>query len=1036
MITFENWQIKSDGAIIARQHDHLSRRLDIQGDLPEGWTWELLVQVGDCLDVIALSPVEGGVGVTLTGEMLAFDGRYAVQLRGICGEQIRHTNVLYAVLIPESLSGSEQWPEVPSAFTQAEARIRALNAHPPVPGENGFWMLWDLESERYVESQLPLPPVEVGPQGEKGEQGVPGPQGPQGEKGERGDPGPQGPQGEKGERGDPGPQGPQGEKGDSGVVAFNGRNGDVKPETGDYTPDMVGAASLNDQGMVPAEQMPGYTVISGQAAMGQTCPGGHLSLENIQGNTVLSGTPAYDAPVSMESVEGPLKVRVAGKNLVDFSKASRAGTLFGVFYTISDGGSIALTGIADRKGSAVFITPFGSLGSLKGFVLPPGTYHLSGLPADYPDDSIQIYYNLYTPDGTQQTGTGISSYKSGITFSLSAPSMVTVNIRIADGVNMTGVTITPQIEVGSEATSYEEPSNVDVEIPLIGADGQELEPLRMAYAGTVSIPKAAYYDRIIRRDGVWCIERNVKLIDLTEAAWGKSASYVAPYFGGVSIKDGAQSHYPFCTHFAERGANGTNQSAGVWFGVMLVIGNDVLPNGAETTSAEMKEFCKVQSEAGTPVLICYALATPVYEELHQDVQVLLNTLAVPGGVCSVWFEGDVLPSGADIGLPRGDYPSATAVSACRLVGLHIADTNNPHNVTAEQVGADPAGSAAAVQQALSAHMEDKDNPHAVAAAQILFADGESLQHKQENGTLSPGGIRLGTAAISMPLNPANEAYRCIAYGGGKYVALAPYFAAVSETGVDWQMVETSLTDQPNAVAYGDGRFIAVCENGAIYKSEDGLTWAPIQTQNQVPLADVVFHGGKWVAVGIGAILFSSDGDHWSEVHSGANLYAVTCGNGRFLTVGDWTMLYSDDGQSWTAQDMGLETFDRCVYGNGTFVIATGNRVLYSQDGTSWYDTEGSFDSLTGLEFGGGVFVAASAASAYRSTDGIHWAPAEASSGWTAAVYGHGRFLAISENEKTLLLSSIDGSSWTQSVRVLVDETGADVTKAVAAVLGI
>ena len=240
----------------------------------------------------------------------------------------------------------------------------------------------------------------------------------------------------------------------------------------------------------------------------------------------------------------------------------------------------------------------------------------------------------------------------------------------------------------------------------------------------------------------------------------------------------------------------------------------------------------------------------------------------------------------------------------------------------------------------------------------------------------------------------------------------------------------------SAGRYGDGRFIAVCGNGAIYRSADGLTWASIQTQTHLPLADVVFHDGKWVAVGINVILFSNDGNHWSEVHSGAELYAVTCGNGRFLAVGYSTMLYSDDGQSWTAQDVGLETFYRCVYGNGTFVTATGNRVMYSQDGTSWYDTEDSFDSLTGLEFGGGMFVASSASSAYRSADGIHWSPAEASSDWTAAAYRNGRFLAISENEETLLLSSIDGSTWTQSVQVLMDETGADVTKAVAAVLGI
>lgn len=472
---------------------------------------------------------------------------------------------------------------------------------------------------------------------------------------------------------------------DPGVTSFNGRTGDVKPSSKDYTAQMVGAiptsqkgaadgvAELDAGGAVPSEQMPGYAVTSGVCAMGQACPGGPLKLEDIQGNTVLGGTPAYDGPVSMESVESPLKLHVAGKNLVRPVWSLESQTQAGVTCT-RNGNSFTLAGTNSGSGGINFYVQRYDTDSA--FSLPAGTYTMSGMPAR--DDMASFVLSLYKrqPGGTNNQlayDYGKAS-RNKKTFTLDADTNnLFFVVTIGAGVNVDGVTITPQIEVGNEATGYEAPSNTTVEIPLLGTDGRELEPLRMAYAGTVSIPKTAYYDRIIRRDGVWCIERNVKLIDLTEATWGKSASYVTPYFSGVSIKDGAQSYYPFCTHFAERGANGTSQLAGVWFGNMLVIGNDVLPNGAETTSAEMKEFCKVQSEAGTPVLICYARTEPVYEELHQDVQVLLNTLAVPGGVCSVWFEGDVLPSGADIGFPRGDYPSAGLAGAYRW----LEELSNP-----------------------------------------------------------------------------------------------------------------------------------------------------------------------------------------------------------------------------------------------------------------------------------------------------------------------------------------------------------------------
>lgn len=49
---------------------------------------------------------------------------------------------------------------------------------------------------------------------------------------------------------------------------------------------------------------------------------------------------------------------------------------------------------------------------------------------------------------------------------------------------------------------------------------------------------------------------------------------------------------------------------------------------------------------------------------------------------------------------------------------HISATNNPHAVTAAQVGADPAGSAAAVQTSLTAHTGSQNNPHSVTAAQV------------------------------------------------------------------------------------------------------------------------------------------------------------------------------------------------------------------------------------------------------------------------------------------------------------------------------
>ena len=255
---------------------------------------------------------------------------------------------------------------------------------------------------------------------------------------------------------------------------------------------------------------------------------------------------------------------------------------------------------------------------------------------------------------------------------------------------MTGVTITPQIEVGNQATDYEPPSSTTVEIPLTGTDGQTLEPLRMSYIGRYGTGGLPAPDRVVRKDGMWCVERNTAFVDFTAATWSVSTNYMMPYLNGDIIR-GQESHWVLCTHFPSSGSNpSTVWTAGIWVGNGMAINKESLPNGTSTTREEMAAWCAAQNEAGTPVLAIYTRKEPVYEELHQDVQVLLNTLSVPGGVSSVWFEGDFLPSGVDIGLPRGDYPNAGVEGAYRILGRHMSDNDNPHRVTAAQVGALPA----------------------------------------------------------------------------------------------------------------------------------------------------------------------------------------------------------------------------------------------------------------------------------------------------------------------------------------------------------
>lgn len=161
ILLFSDWVLsKPQGGLLGYQYDNLTRELVVQGDLPEGWTWDILVSANGNSDTWPLALGDGQASITLTDDNLSVRGEYYLQLRGTNGDQVRHTNVITAYN-SRSLSGAGQWPTLPTEWIQAEKDIKELNAHPPVPGENGYWMLWDLDTHSYVQSQLVVPGLHI-----------------------------------------------------------------------------------------------------------------------------------------------------------------------------------------------------------------------------------------------------------------------------------------------------------------------------------------------------------------------------------------------------------------------------------------------------------------------------------------------------------------------------------------------------------------------------------------------------------------------------------------------------------------------------------------------------------------------------------------------------------------------------------------------------------------------------------------------------------------------------------------------------------
>ena len=106
---------------------------------------------------------------------------FDVTLFGRNGNQEVPTNVVSLRLEKSNTLWEQDAPEPQQSWM---ARIIDLNNHPSIPGQNGYWMIGDTDRGADVESDLPLPEVSVGPQGEKKKKEKRGPKGDKGDKGD------------------------------------------------------------------------------------------------------------------------------------------------------------------------------------------------------------------------------------------------------------------------------------------------------------------------------------------------------------------------------------------------------------------------------------------------------------------------------------------------------------------------------------------------------------------------------------------------------------------------------------------------------------------------------------------------------------------------------------------------------------------------------------------------------------------------------------------------------------------------------------
>jgi len=262
-----------------------------------------------------------------------------------------------------------------------------------------------------------------------------------------------------------------------------------------------------------------------------------------------------------------------------------------------------------------------------------------------------------------------------------------------------------------------------------------------------------------------------------------------------------------------------------------------------------------------------------------------------------------------------------------------------------------------------------------------------------NPALQTWTVVAVTVATSGSLNHLAQGDGIVLAGGSSGEMLS------SNDGVSWiSRTSRNLSGDIAALAFGDNTFLAMTSTGnftalpvtwtnrffgaASDNVDDWTARGTIGTVD-VPIADIAFGAGTFVAVGDNNVFYSLDnGSTWSPgtISGMQGLTRVAYGNGRFVTFGfaGDNVAVSADGIAWTTSPIGIPASgfpDLLGFGNGIFLATTTAGSVYtSTDGSAWqprtpYADLPSLDIATySVAPGGGGFMIVTSSGLYFTFD--------------------------------------------------------------------
>lgn len=124
----------------------------------------------------------------------------------------------------------------------------------------------------------------------------------------------------------------------------------------------------------------------------------------------------------------------------------------------------------------------------------------------------------------------------------------------------------------------------------------------------------------------------------------------------------------------------------------------------------------------------------------------------------------------------------------------------------------------------------------VAIAQNSISNTNTFAYSTDNGDSWTEGTM-----------PENARWQSIAYGNGKFIAVATSLAAISADGISWSVIESNISGMKN-IAFGNGMFVITPSAGTTgYFSTDGITWGEMTMPESAEWQALTYGNGKFVS---------------------------------------------------------------------------------------------------------------------------------------------------------------------------------------------